>query len=45
MESSMIALCATKRQNLWNLDSGCSKHMTDDPRKFITLKENKETHF
>ena len=23
MESSMIALCATKIQNLWNLDSVC----------------------
>ena len=41
MESSMIALCATKRQNLWNLDSGCSKHMTSDSRKFITVKDNK----
>ena len=41
MESSMIALCATESQNLWNLDSGCSKHMTDDSRKFITLKDNK----
>ena len=26
-EISMIALCATKKQNLWHLDSGCSKHM------------------
>ena len=25
MESSMIALCATKSQKLWHLDSGCSK--------------------
>ena len=39
-ESSMIALCATKNQNLWHLDSGCSKHMTNDPNKFITLKDN-----
>ena len=37
----MIALCATKRQNLWNLDNGFSKHMTGDSRKFITLKDNK----
>ena len=37
----MIALCATKSQNLWNLDSGCSKHMTSDPSKFTTLKYNK----
>ena len=42
MESSMIALCATKSQNLWHLDSGCSKHMTGDPNKFIKLrKDNK----
>ena len=37
----MIALCATKNQNLWHLDSGCSKHMTGDRNKFITLKYNK----
>ena len=37
----MIALCATKSQNLWNLDNGCSKHMIGDPSKFITLKDNK----
>ena len=41
MESSMITLCATESQNLWHLDSGCSKHMTGDPSKFITLKDNK----
>ena len=41
MESSMIALCETESQNLWHLDSGCSKHMTGDPSKFITLKYNK----
>ena len=40
-ETSMIALCASESQNLWHLDSGCSKHMTSDPRKFITLKDNK----
>ena len=37
----MIALCATKNQNLWHLDSGCSKHMTGDLNKFLTLKDNK----
>ena len=41
MESSMIALCATESQNLWHLDSGCSKHMNGDPSKFITQKYNK----
>ena len=37
----MIALCATENQNLWHFDYGCSKHMTGDPNKFITLKDNK----
>ena len=41
-ESSMISLCATEKQNLWHLDSGCSKHMIGDPNKFIKLrKDNK----
>ena len=41
-ESSMISLCTTEKQNLWHLDSGCSKHMTVDPNKFIKLrKDNK----
>ena len=40
-KSSMISLCATEKQNLWHLDSGCSKHMTGDPNKFIKLKDNK----
>ena len=40
-ESSMIVLYATERQKLFHLDSGCSKHMIGDPRKFITLKHNK----
>ena len=33
-----LALCATKKQNLWHVDSGCSKHMTGDPTKFLSLK-------
>ena len=41
MDSYMIALCATKSQNVWHLDSGCSKHMTGDSIKFITLRDNK----
>ena len=40
-ESSMISLCATENQNLWNLDSGFPEHMTGGPNKFITLKYNK----
>ena len=27
-EISMISLCVTEKKNLWNIDSGCSKHMT-----------------
>ena len=30
-----------QKQKLWHLDSGCSKHMTGDSSKFITLKYNK----
>ena len=37
-----IALCATEKQNLWHVDSGCSKHMTGDPNKFIILRRNKK---
>ena len=40
-ESSMISLCETKKQNLWHLDSVCSKHMIGDPNKFIKLKDDK----
>ena len=37
----MISLWATEKQNKWHLDSGCSKHMTCDPNKFIKVKDNK----
>ena len=40
-ESSIISLCATESQKLWNMDNGCSKHMTGDPSKLIMLKDNK----
>ena len=35
-ESSMIALCETEKQNLWHLESGCSKHMTGEPNRLLT---------
>ena len=35
----MIDLCATEKQNLWHIDNGCSKHMTVDPNKFISLRK------
>ena len=41
MEISKIYLCATESQNIWHLDSGCSKHMTGESSKFIILKDNK----
>ena len=40
-ERSMISLCAREKQDLWNIDSGCSKHMRGDPTKFIKLKDKK----
>ena len=33
-----LALSATEKQNLWHMDSGCSKHMTCEPTKFLSLK-------
>ena len=41
MECS-LALCATKKQNLWHVNSGCSKHVIGDPNKFISLKRNQK---
>lgn len=40
----MIAQTAlhAKKQILWVIDSGCSKHMTGEKRKFIELKKCKE---
>ena len=37
-----LALCATEKQNLWHMDSGCSKHMTCDPTKFLSLKRKQK---
>ena len=41
-EKCSMALCATKKKNLWHMDSGCSKHMTGDPSKFISLKQDQK---
>ena len=35
----MIALCVKEKKNIWHIDSGCSKHMTGDPNKFIRLRK------
>ena len=37
-----LPLCATEKQNLWHMDSGCSKHMTGDPTKFLSLKRKQK---
>ena len=37
-----LALCATEKQNLWHMDSGCSKHMIGDPTKFLSLKRKQK---
>ena len=44
-EKHMIALCATEKQNIWNIDSGCSKHMTRHPNKFISLRKGNKGKF
>ena len=33
-----LALCAIEKQNLWHMYSGCSKHMTCDLTKLLSLK-------
>ena len=30
------------KKNIWHVESECSKHMTRDPNKFISLKRNKK---
>jgi hypothetical protein len=36
-----IVLLAQKQKTPWYIDNGCSKHMTGDKSKFLTLSENK----
>jgi hypothetical protein len=36
-----LALSAQNKRNPWYIDSGCSKHMTGDRSKFITISDNK----
>jgi hypothetical protein len=36
-----LVLSAQRQKNLWYIDSGCSKHMTGDKSKFLTLSESK----
>ena len=39
-----LALTAQDLKSQWYLDSGCSKYMTGDRSKFITLDEKKSSN-
>jgi hypothetical protein len=36
-----LVLSAQRKKNPWYIDSGCSKHMTGDRNKFLTLSDSK----
>ena len=36
-----IVFSAQRQKDPWYIDSGCSKHMTGDKNKFMSLKEGK----
>jgi hypothetical protein len=36
-----LVLSAQRKKNPWYIDSGCSKHMTGDRSKFLTLGDSK----
>jgi hypothetical protein len=38
-EECKVALQAKQKKRGWYVDSGCSKHMTSDRDKFLTLRE------
>jgi hypothetical protein len=40
-EECLIALKAQDKEDLWYVDSGCSKHMTGNKDKFLNLKKQK----
>jgi hypothetical protein len=40
-DQCQLVLSAQRQKNPWYIDSGCSKHMTGDKSKFLTLSENK----
>jgi len=37
MDKHNLALCAHSDENHWFVDSGCSRHMTGDKNKFVSL--------
>jgi hypothetical protein len=42
IEECLIALQARSRKSDWYIDSGCSKHMTGDKDRFVTLKKERD---
>ena len=40
-EESTISLQAKKKKRGWYVDSGCSKHMTGDRDRFLTLRKER----
>jgi hypothetical protein len=36
-----LVLSSQRQMNPWYIDSGCSKHMTGDKGKFLSLSESK----
>jgi hypothetical protein len=36
-----LVLSSQRKKNPWYIDSGCSKHMTGDRSKFLTLSDSK----
>ena len=38
---TFVGLYAQKDEDQWFIDSGCTRHMTGDKRKFISLTEGK----
>jgi hypothetical protein len=40
-EKCGLVLSAQRQKNPWYIDSGCSKHMTRDKSKFMSLRESK----
>jgi hypothetical protein len=36
-----VSLQVEQKKHGWNVDSGCSKHMTSDKDKFLTLRKEK----
>ncbi|XP_047182153.1 uncharacterized protein LOC124848511, partial [Vigna umbellata] len=46
VKSNTSEMCAEqgKKQSMWCLDNGCSRHMTGDPTRFISLSHKTSGH-